>query len=87
MGSVAVVDQDITLFEDTIANNIKMWDNSIQDFEMIMAAQDAQLHDDITRLSHGYQHMLTSLLFRIHDSLWHADGGVYGHFRHCAVRR
>ena len=60
LGSVAVVDQDITLFEDTIANNIKMWDNSIQDFEMIMAAQDAQLHDDITRLSGGYQHMLTS---------------------------
>lgn len=37
-----------------------MWDNSIQDFEMIMAAQDAQLHDDITRLSGGYQHKLTS---------------------------
>ncbi|MBQ9468802.1 MAG: ATP-binding cassette domain-containing protein, partial [Clostridia bacterium] len=36
-GSVAVVDQDIILFEDTIANNIKMWDNSIEDFEMIMA--------------------------------------------------
>ena len=28
-GSVAVVDQDIILFEDTIANNIKMWDESI----------------------------------------------------------
>ena len=37
-GSLAVVDQDIILFEDTIANNIKMWDNSIEDFEMIMAA-------------------------------------------------
>ena len=46
-GSLAVVDQDIILFEDTIANNIKMWDNSIEDFEMILAARDAQLHDDI----------------------------------------
>ena len=36
-GSVAVVDQDIILFEDTIANNIKMWDDSIEDFEMILA--------------------------------------------------
>ena len=46
-GSLAVVDQDIILFEDTIANNIKMWDNSIEDFEMIMAARDAQIHEDI----------------------------------------
>ena len=48
------------MFEDTVANNIKMWDESIQDFEMIMAARDAQIHDDIIRLSGGYQHKLTS---------------------------
>ena len=60
VGSLAVVDQDIILFEDTIANNIKMWDNSIQDFEMILAARDAQIHDDITQLSDGYQHKLVS---------------------------
>ena len=54
-GSVAVVDQEIILFEDTIANNIKMWDDSIEDFEMIMAARDAQIHDDIMARSGGYQ--------------------------------
>ena len=54
-GSVAVVDQDITLFEDTVANNIKMWDSSIADFEMILAARDAQIHDDIMRRAGGYQ--------------------------------
>ncbi len=59
-GSLAVVDQDIILFEDTIANSIKMWDDSIQDFEMILAARDARLHDDITRLPGGYQHKLVS---------------------------
>ena len=58
-GSLAVVDQDITLFEDTIANNIKMWDNSIEDFEMIMAARDAQLHEDIMQRDGGYQYRLT----------------------------
>ncbi|MCR4721053.1 MAG: NHLP family bacteriocin export ABC transporter peptidase/permease/ATPase subunit [Lachnospiraceae bacterium] len=58
-GSVAVVDQDIILFEDTIANNIKMWDNSIEDFEMILAARDAQLHEDIMRRDGGYQYKLT----------------------------
>ena len=59
-GSLAVVDQDIIVFEDTIANNIKMWDESIRDFEMILAARDAQLHDDITAMSGGYQHKLLS---------------------------
>ena len=58
-GSVAVVDQDIVLFEDTIANNIKMWDESIEDFEMILAARDAQLHADIMERPDGYNHRLT----------------------------
>ncbi len=57
-GSVAVVDQDIILFEDTIANNIKMWDSSIEDFEMIMAARDAQIHEDIMMRDGGYQYKL-----------------------------
>ncbi len=58
-GSLAVVDQDIILFEDTIANNIRMWDDSIEDFEVILAARDAQLHDDILQRPGGYQGMLT----------------------------
>ena len=53
-GSVAVVDQDIVLFEDTIANNIKMWDDSIEDFEMILAARDAQIYDDIMAREGGF---------------------------------
>ena len=58
-GSLAVVDQDIILFEDTIANNIRMWDDSIEDFEVILAARDAQLHDDILQRPGGYQARLT----------------------------
>ena len=57
-GSVAVVDQDVILFEDTIENNIKMWDSSIEDFEMILAARDAQIHDDIMARPKGYRHRL-----------------------------
>lgn len=53
-GSLAVVDQDIILFEDSIADNIKMWDSSIEDFEMIMAARDAQIHENIMLRDGGY---------------------------------
>ena len=58
-GSVAVVDQDITLFEDTVADNIKMWDNSIEDFEMILAARDAKIHEDIMQRQGGYHYRIT----------------------------
>ena len=58
-GSLAVVDQDIIIFEDTIANNIKMWDSSIEDFEMILAARDAQIHSDIMQREGGYNYKLT----------------------------
>lgn len=58
-GSLAVVDQDVILFEDTIANNIKMWDKSVEDFEMIMAARDAQIHEDIMQREGGYNYRIT----------------------------
>ena len=58
-GSVAVVDQDLAIFEDSISNNIKMWDNSIEDFEMILAARDARIHEDIMQCEGGYRYPLT----------------------------
>lgn len=57
-GSVAVVDQEITLFEDSISANVKMWDDSIEDFEMIMAARDAQMHEEIMRRDGGYNYKI-----------------------------
>ncbi|MDR3336055.1 MAG: NHLP family bacteriocin export ABC transporter peptidase/permease/ATPase subunit [Treponema sp.] len=57
-GSLAVVDQDITIFGDTIANNVKMWDKSIEDFEMILAAKDAQIHGDVMLRDKGYNYAM-----------------------------
>lgn len=58
-GSVAMVDQDIVLFEDTISNNIRMWDDSIESFEMILAARDAQIHEDIMERNGGYEYHIS----------------------------
>ena len=57
--SVAMVDQDITLFEDSIANNVKIWDRSIEDFAMIMACRDAQIYADIVTRPDGFNERLT----------------------------
>lgn len=57
-GSLAVVDQDVIMFEDSIADNIKMWDSTIQDYEMIMAARDACIHEDIMLRKNGYEYKL-----------------------------
>jgi ABC-type bacteriocin/lantibiotic exporter with double-glycine peptidase domain len=58
-GSLGVVDQDITIFGDSIASNIKMWDSSIEDFEMILAARDARIHEDILQREGGYNYRLS----------------------------
>lgn len=52
--SIAVVSQDITLFEDTLTQNIRMWDPSIEDFAIHFACADAQLHNDIVKRPEGY---------------------------------
>ena len=56
--SVAMADQDIVLFSDTVENNIKMWDTSIEDFAMIVAARDSEIHEDILVRKGGYQRVL-----------------------------
>lgn len=59
INSVAMVNQDILLFEDTIANNVKIWDRSIEDFAMIMACRDAQIYKDIAVRPEGFNGKLT----------------------------
>ena len=53
-GSLAVVDQEIVLFEGTIEDNIKMWNRSIEDFEMILAARDARIYDAVMAREGGF---------------------------------
>ena len=52
--SVAVIDQNVVLFDDTVAQNIRMWDPSIEDFTMMMACNDAQIRADIVSRPEGF---------------------------------
>lgn len=56
--SLSVVDQDINMFSGTIRNNLTLWNNTVSEFEVIRAAKDAHIHDDISAKSGGYDHRL-----------------------------
>lgn len=56
--SIGVVGQDVTLFEGTIADNIRMWDESISDKDVIQAATCAQLHDEVVNLPNTYDSLV-----------------------------
>ena len=57
-GSLAVVDQDIVTFSDTVFDNVTLWDPTIADFEVIIACRDAGIHQDIAAREGGYQSMI-----------------------------
>lgn len=57
--SMSVVNQDIVLFDGTVSENIKMWDDVTEDFAMVLAARDAQIHQDIAQRPDGYETVLT----------------------------
>ena len=56
--SLAVVDQDIVTFNETISENVKLWDDSIEDFEVILACRDAEIHNDIISRAGGYENVI-----------------------------
>lgn len=55
VNSVAAVDQDVFQITGTIAQNLSLFDDSIQRSDIIRAAKDACIHDDILQLEKGYE--------------------------------
>ncbi|MBQ3699489.1 MAG: ATP-binding cassette domain-containing protein [Prevotella sp.] len=55
VNSVSVVNQDVTLFEGIIEDNVKMWDESIEDFAMVLACNEAQIHQEIMERPGAYK--------------------------------
>ena len=56
--SVAVVEQEIFLLEGTVAENIALFNPNVPRHDIIQAAKDAMIHEDIALMRGGYDAML-----------------------------
>lgn len=52
--SVSVVDQDISMYEGTLRDNLTLWDRTVPEAEILHAAKDALIHNEITARPGGY---------------------------------
>ena len=54
VSSIATVDQDVFQISGTVRENLSLFDKSVPKEDIVLAAQDACIHDDILRLAGGY---------------------------------
>ena len=54
VNSLALVDQDIVMFEGSVTDNITLWDETVPKSEVVRAARDAAIHHDIASRTGGY---------------------------------
>lgn len=56
--SIAMVDQDIFLFEGSIRDNLTMWDTTLPEQSVIEAAKDACIHEDVAARAGAYDNLM-----------------------------
>lgn len=54
INSLSMVDQDISMFEGTLRENLTMWDSTVPNGDVLRAAKDACIHDVISGRRLGY---------------------------------
>ena len=53
--SVAMVDQDISMYQGTLKDNLTLWDGTVPESDVVHAAKDAFIHQEIASRPGGYQ--------------------------------
>lgn len=66
--SLAMVDQDIALFEGSVRDNISLWDTTMPEDRIVQAARDAMVHSEITERPDSYD-------FKVMESGRNFSGG------------
>ena len=56
--SVSTVSQEVFVFAGTIKDNITLWNNQVKNEDIIQAAKDACIHDDILKKENAYEELL-----------------------------
>ena len=56
--SLALVDQDVVLFEATVRDTLALWDRTLTEESIVAAARDAAIHEDVVKRPGGYDRMI-----------------------------
>lgn len=59
VNSISIVDQNIVIFQDTVRNNITLWNAEIEEQKIVQACRDAGIYEDIMKHPEGLDYILS----------------------------